>query len=62
VLWDSNFQLIKYSQAFSMMGGHVEFATGMIPQKDNFLITFGFQDNAAYLLQIPQKIVLDLLV
>ena len=61
VLWDNNFQLIKYSEPFNIMGGHVEFATGMIIKEDNFLITFGFQDNAAYLLQIPQAIVLDLL-
>ena len=61
-LWDSNFQLIKYSEPFSLMDGHVEFATGMIIKDNNFLITFGFQDNAAYLLQIPEKVVLDLLL
>jgi predicted GH43/DUF377 family glycosyl hydrolase len=60
-LWDNNFQLIKYSQPFSLMDGHVEFATGMIIKDDNFLITFGFQDNAAYLLQIPQNLVDNLL-
>ena len=60
-LWDNNFQLIKYSQPFSLMDGHVEFATGMIIKDDNFLITFGFQDNAAYLLQIPQILVDNLL-
>jgi predicted GH43/DUF377 family glycosyl hydrolase len=62
VLWDNNFQLLKYSKAFSIMGGHVEFATGMIHQNNYFLITFGFQDNAAYLLQINEQIVLDLLL
>lgn len=61
-LWDNNFQLIKYSEAFSIMDGHVEFATGMLIKDNNFLITFGFQDNAAYVLQIPEKVVLDLLV
>ena len=59
--WDNNFQLIKYSSAFSIMGGHVEFATGMVIQDDNFLITFGFQDNAAYLLKIPQSLISNLL-
>lgn len=61
VFWDKNFQLIKYSTTFTIMGGHVEFATGMAIQDDNFLITFGFQDNAAYLLKIPQIIVSSLL-
>lgn len=60
-LWDNNFQLVKYSQPFSLMDGHVEFATGMIIKDDNFLITFGFQDNVAYLLQIPQILVGNLL-
>lgn len=59
--WDKNFQLVKYSTAFSIMGGHVEFATGMVIQDDNFLITFGFQDNAAYLLKLPQILVSNLL-
>jgi hypothetical protein len=40
----------------------VEFATGMIIKNNNFLITFGFQDNAAYLLTIPETIVLNLLI
>jgi predicted GH43/DUF377 family glycosyl hydrolase len=62
VLWDKNFQLLKYSEPFSIMGGHVEFATGMIIKNNNFLITFGFQDNAAYLLTIPETIVLNLLI
>ena len=61
VLWNKNFQLIKYSEAFSIMGGHVEFATGMAIQDDDFLITFGFQDNAAYLLKIPVKNINNLL-
>jgi predicted GH43/DUF377 family glycosyl hydrolase len=52
-MWDSEFQLINYSDSFSIMGGHVEFATGMIFHEDHFLITFGFQDNAAYLLKAP---------
>lgn len=57
VFWNKDFELVKYSKEFSIMGGHVEFATGMSIQDDNFLITFGFQDNAAYLLKIPAKIV-----
>ena len=60
-LWDSNFQLIKYSEPFSLMDGHVEFATGMILHEGNFLITFGFQDNAAFLLKINSEVIKNLL-
>jgi predicted GH43/DUF377 family glycosyl hydrolase len=59
LVWDKNFNLIKYSTDFSLMGGHVEFSVGMCKQDDNFLITFGFQDNAAYIMKIPQKTVMD---
>ena len=58
--WDKKFNLTKYSKEFSMMGGHVEFCVGMCKRDSNFLITFGFQDNAAYVMEIPQKIVMDL--
>lgn len=59
--WDSNFQLSKFSEPFSIMGGHVEFATGMLFYKGSFLITFGFQDNAAFLLKIRPDIISKLL-
>jgi hypothetical protein len=55
VVWDKNFNLLKFSEPFSIMGGHVEFAVGLIFHNEEFLLTFGFQDNAAYLLRIPQK-------
>jgi hypothetical protein len=38
------------------MDGHVEFATGMAIKDDHCFITFGFQDNAAYLLKFPINI------
>lgn len=60
-MWDSGFQLKSYSDAFSIMGGDVEFATGMIMHEGHFLITFGFQDNAAYILRTPPSVVLGML-
>lgn len=59
--WDKNFNLTKYSKEFSLMSGHVEFSVGMCKRNTDFLITFGFQDNAAYVMQIPQKTLMDLL-
>lgn len=57
VVWDKNWNLEKVSPQFSFMEGAIEFAVGMVPYKNDFLITFGFQDNAAYLLRVPQKVV-----
>lgn len=50
VLWDKNWTIIGYSKPFSIMGGHVEFVTGMCVWKDRLIISYGFQDNAAYIL------------
>ena len=36
------------------MDADVEFSIGMAEYKDDYLITFGFQDNAAYLLRAPK--------
>jgi len=58
IIWDKDWNIIKISPEFSFLKGDVEFAIGLVEYKDNFLLTFGFQDNAAYILKIP-KIALD---
>lgn len=50
VLWDKDFNLLRVSPRFDFMGGEIEFACGMIEFNNKILITFGFQDNASYLL------------
>jgi hypothetical protein len=59
--WDKNFNLVKWTQDFSIMGGHVEFCVGLAQQGSDFLMTFGFQDNAAYLLKFPERLFEDLI-
>ena len=56
VLWDKNWNLVKWSNDFSIMGGHVEFCVGLAQKGSDFLMTFGFQDNAAYLLKFPESV------
>lgn len=51
--WDKEFNLIKVTEPFSLMGGLVEFSVGMCEYKNYMLISFGFQDNAAYILKTP---------
>lgn len=58
LVWDKNWNLVKYTKDFSMMNGHVEFAVGMCYYKEDILITFGFQDNAAFVLSTPKEEVL----
>ena len=57
--WDKNFNLVKWSNDFSIMGGHVEFCVGLAQQGSDFLMSFGFQDNVAYLLKFPEKVFED---
>jgi hypothetical protein len=38
------------------MGAKIEFCFGLAEVEDKLLITFGFQDNAAYLLGMPKNL------
>jgi hypothetical protein len=58
IIWDENFNILHTSPEFKFMDARVEFACGMCQYKDKYLITFGFQDNAAYILEVP-KLVLE---
>lgn len=62
VVWDKNFQIVNYSEDFSFMKGEIEFAAGMAMCGDDVLISFGFQDNAAYVLKMPQDILQRMIV
>lgn len=53
VVWDKDWNIVRISDEFAFLGAEVEFAVGMCQYKNDFLITFGFQDNAAYLLRVP---------
>jgi hypothetical protein len=61
MFWDKNFNLLKSSNKFSIMGGHVEFCVGLAMHKENMLMTFGFQDNAAYLLKFDESVLEEFL-
>lgn len=56
IVWDKDWKIQKFTKDFSIMNGHVEFAVGMCIKNDDVLITFGFQDNAAYVLSIPIQV------
>lgn len=53
IVWDKDWNIVKYTPEFSIMAGVVEFAVGMCEHKGDFLITYGFQDNAAYIMRVP---------
>ena len=61
VLWDKDFNIVKVSDDFHFLSGHVEFCVGMTEWKGDYLMTFGFQDNAAFILRCPKKTIINFL-
>ena len=57
VVWDKDWNIVKVSRRFAFMNAEIEFAVGMIEYKNDYLITFGYQDNAAFLVKVSQKFV-----
>jgi len=57
VVWDKDWNIVKVSRRFSFLEAEIEFAVGMCEYGNDYLITFGFQDNAAYLLRVDKKFV-----
>ena len=56
VIWDKNWNLEAVSKPFKFMAAKIEFACGLALKDNNFIITYGYQDNAAYALKMPTKL------
>lgn len=52
--WDKNWNVVTRSKKFSFMGAKIEFSCGMCKYNNDYLITFGFQDNASFILKISE--------
>jgi hypothetical protein len=55
IFWDKDFNIKHITEDFHFMDAHVEFCIGMVEYGDSYLMTFGFQDNAAFILECPRK-------
>lgn len=55
VMWDLNWNIEWISDSFSFMDGEIEFCCGLAEYSNELLISFGFQDNAAFILRMPTK-------
>jgi hypothetical protein len=62
IVWDKNWDIIEVSPQFSFLEGEIEFAVGMCEYGDDYLITFGFQDNASFLLRVNKSTVWEFIV
>lgn len=61
-LLDKEFNVIKISDSFNFLTGNIEFATGLVVKDEEVYISFGFQDNSAFLLKTSVEFIDKLLV
>ena len=61
-LWDDDLNLVGLSHPFSFLDANIEFCVGAAVYRDDLLLTFGFQDNAAFILKVPKLVVEDLIL
>ena len=61
-VWDNNFTLIGMSpEVWSFLDGQIEFCSGAAIYNGDLLLTFGFVDNAAFILNVPANLVNELI-
>jgi hypothetical protein len=61
VLWDSEFNVVGLSEPFSFLDARIEFCVGAAKLGDDLLLSFGFQDNCAFVLRVPKVVIDDLI-
>jgi len=54
ILWDDKWNIRYISEPFTFLNAEIEFACGMTIFNSDLYISFGFQDNAAYVVKIPK--------
>lgn len=61
VVWDRNWKIIKVTEQFSFMRADIEFCCGAAFYGDDLLLSFGFQDNVAFILRMPKTLLSEML-
>lgn len=57
IVWDKDFNYLGLSNSFSFLDTPIEFCVGAAVQGDDLLLSFGVQDNAAFVLRTPAAVV-----
>lgn len=61
-VWDEHMNFVGLSKEFSFLDARIEFCVGAALFEDDLLISFGFQDNAAFVLRTPKAVIEDLIL
>jgi len=66
IIWDNDWNIVHKSREFHFMGTYydhvkgqdynIEFVTGVTMIGDDILISYGWQDNASYILKLPKTV------
>lgn len=62
ILWDEQFNFAGVTKPFTFLDARIEFCVGAATFEGDLLLSFGFQDNAAFLLKVPKAVVEDLIL
>ncbi len=57
LVWNDDLDLVGISSQFSFLDARIEFCVGAAVHDGDLLISFGFQDNAAFVLRTPASII-----
>lgn len=56
VIWDLEWNIVCSTREFTMMGGAIEFVSGIAYYNNDVLISFGYDDAAAFILRVPNEV------
>jgi predicted GH43/DUF377 family glycosyl hydrolase len=57
IVWDKDFNIVHVTEDFNIMSAHIEFVCGIAKHNNQLVVSFGYQDNGAYILTIPENII-----
>lgn len=57
IVWDKEFNFVGITNPFAFLDTPIEFCVGAAIIKKNLVLTFGVQDNCAFVLEVPKKVV-----
>ena len=61
IVWDKEFNFVGVTSAFAFLDTPIEFCVGAAVIQKKLVLTFGVQDNCAFVLEIPQTIVNEMI-
>lgn len=60
VVWDKEFNFVGLSKDFAFLDTRIEFCVGASLLGENVLVSFGVQDNCAFILEVPKAVINEL--